>query len=74
MAVGTPWAWGASGWRAGGREGGRALWRLRAAKVVQMTGDDGERLRSSEIWTLARHPWPRWLPHHSVTCRLDPMT
>ncbi|MPC15928.1 hypothetical protein E2C01_008733 [Portunus trituberculatus] len=27
-------------------------------KVVQMTGDDGERLRSSEIWTIARHPWP----------------
>ncbi|KAK3863079.1 hypothetical protein Pcinc_031109 [Petrolisthes cinctipes] len=23
-----------------------------------MIGDDGERLRSSDIWTLARHPWP----------------
>lgn len=43
-------------------------------KVVQMIGDDGERLRSSDIWTIARHPWPRWLPLHSVTCRLDPMT
>lgn len=43
-------------------------------RLVQMIGDDGERLRSSDIWTLARHPWPRWLPLHSVTCRQDPMT
>lgn len=45
---------------------------LSVKEFVQMNEDHGERLRSSDIWTIARHPWPRWLPLHSVTCRQDP--
>lgn len=34
-------------------------------QAVQMIEDDGVQVRSSDIWSILRHPWPRWLPLHN---------